>query len=255
MAKELQKWATVFVVAPSEEQSATSLSITVRKPLTIERRREFPIDAAWSVTGTPADCVKAALSIVLQTSPDIVVSGINKGSNAGKNILYSGTIGGAIEATLRGIRSVAFSSYSVTNPSFEKYAPYTSSLVQYALSTDSYSGALLNVNFPCQSVIESLGIQESFAGFKLARQGKEYILENPLFVEAPNKHDDHHGTVFHMGGKFHSDLIEDELSDIHWLRNGYTTCVPIYVEDLTYERFIQCEKNNFEKLFNEKRES
>ncbi len=250
MVKELATWSDVYVVAPSEEQSATSLSITVRNPLSIHRHYDVSCGTAWSVSGTPADCVKTALSILLKNPPDIVVSGINKGSNAGKNVLYSGTIGGAIEASLRGLQAIAFSSYSMSHPSFEAYAPLTSQMIQYALKAPASHGIVLNVNFPCQTnVSHNVRENQVVKGIKLTRQGKEYILEKPKLISAPRKEADHHETTFHMGVQLVDSDINDETTDIYWLKQGYATCVPVFVEDLTHSEYMMNRKKDFESLF------
>src|SRR5689334_3155261 len=94
----LKDYADVTVVAPANEQSAVGLSTTIRHPLHISdvdwgsNSRNI-----WSVSGTPADCVKLALNAILDTKPDLIVSGINRGSNLGRNVLYSGTVSAVIE--------------------------------------------------------------------------------------------------------------------------------------------------------------
>ncbi len=248
LVEHLASWADVYIVAPHEEQSGMSLSITVRNTLMIHRHYDMPGTIAWSVSGTPADCVKTALSILLKEPPHIVVSGINRGSNAGKNVLYSGTVGGAVEAALRGLPAIAFSSYSTTNPSFEKYAPLTLPLVKYVLNSHFDPGVVLNVNFPCPQTILDLGIQTPICGVKLTAQGKEYILEKPQLLSAPRKDEDHHGTEFQMGIQLVGQEINDETTDIYWLRKGYATCVPVFVEDLTHKAYIEKHKNNFDTI-------
>src|ERR1700722_13841399 len=97
--KSLNQIADVVVVAPASEQSAVSLSITIRHPLRIEKI-DWPLHGnakVWSINGTPADCVKLALSVILPHPPQLIVSGINRGNNAGRNVLYSGTVAAVIE--------------------------------------------------------------------------------------------------------------------------------------------------------------
>lgn len=100
----------VYVVAPDRERSATGHSLTLHKPLRVQ---EVDIDAkvkkAWCTTGTPSDSVKLAISVLLKTEPDLVIAGINNGSNMGSEILYSGTVAAAMEGTFSGIRSIAVS--------------------------------------------------------------------------------------------------------------------------------------------------
>lgn len=101
---------TVFVVAPKSERSACSHMITLRRPIQVERRTEHePYGTGFAVDGTPADCVRLAVAALIDTPIDLVVSGINRGANAGVDVFYSGTIAGAREGAILGIPSIAVS--------------------------------------------------------------------------------------------------------------------------------------------------
>src|SRR5262249_28069062 len=118
----LAEVADVVVVAPVSEQSAVSLSITVRHPLRIEKM-EWPWAKeaqVWTINGTPADCVKLALSVILPHPPQLIVSGINRGNNAGRNILYSGTVAAVIEGVMHNIPGIAFSVANYFHPDYAK---------------------------------------------------------------------------------------------------------------------------------------
>lgn len=148
----------VWVVAPKTQCSAMSSRITVCGDLVV-RREEFPVDdvTAYSVSGTPADCVKVALSYLMKEKPDIVFSGINDGYNAGCDIQYSGTVGAAMEALLQGIPAIAFSSekngiYDVVE---EYLVPVTRELMQEPIPANE----IWNVNFPGCKVEEYRGIK------------------------------------------------------------------------------------------------
>ena len=157
MAKELGE---VWVVAPDAQCSAMSQRITVCGELTV-KETQIPVEGvhAYSVSGTPADCVKVALYYLLPEKPDIVFSGINFGYNAGQDILYSGTVGAAVEALSNGIPAIAFSSeangiYDVVH---EYLLSITKDLMERILPLDT----LWNVNFPGCSVAECKGILEN----------------------------------------------------------------------------------------------
>src|SRR4029078_350865 len=106
----VRDFADVVVVAPAAEQSAVGLSTTIRHPLRIERVEWANSDAkVWSVNGTPSDCVKLALNVIMPTYPDLIVSGINRGTNCGRNVLYSGTVAAIIEGLLHDVPGIAFS--------------------------------------------------------------------------------------------------------------------------------------------------
>ena len=172
--KVLSQIADVVVVAPASEQSAVSLSITVRHPLRIEKVNWAwaPEAQAWSVTGTPADSVKLALNMILPQSPQLIVSGINRGSNAGRNILYSGTVAAVIEGVLHGIPGIAFSIADYANPDYEGVEQYIPSMIQYLLKHPLPAGTFLNVNFPKYTGTQMKGI-------RFTKQGLAYWAENP----------------------------------------------------------------------------
>lgn len=214
----LKDKATVTIVAPSSEQSAVGLGITLRNPLRIEKNDRFETDQAWSITGTPADCVKMALSVIMESPPDLVVSGINRGTNAGKNLLYSGTVAGAIEGIMHDIPSIAFSCCDFHNPNYSLTKSYIPLILDYVMKHPLPPGTLLNVNFP----------KETIKGLKLTRQGKEFWIENP--DKRPHPHENH--SYYWLGAKL-CQYEEEEDCDISWLRQGYIAAVPIHVGELT----------------------
>ena len=228
--------ADVIVCAPTVEQSASGLAITIRNPLQISEAHWGEGIKAWSVNGTPADCVKIALHALMDSPPDLVVSGINRGTNAGRNLLYSGTVAGAIEAVLHDIPAIAFSCCDFFNPDYsiaEKHVPL---IVEYILTHPLPQGGLLNVNFP---TLKSGEMQ----GFKLTRQGKEYWAEDP---DARN-HPVEGSTYYWLGGK-HLAFDEHEDSDIVWLKKGYATAVPIQISELTDHPTLQKQRSIFEEM-------
>lgn len=233
----LQSFADVYVVAPLMEQSASSLSITIRAPLRLEAV-EWSNNAphVWGVGGTPADCVKLGLNIVIDEIPDLVVSGINRGCNAGRNLLYSGTVAGAIEGIMHDIPSIAFSCRDFEKPNYSAVESYVPKVVSYVLDHPLPQGTLLNVNFPTKE-------HEAIKGFKLARQGRQF------WVESPNLHDRHleSQSYYWLGSKL-QEFTEEEDSDIYWLSQGYVAAVPVHVRELTDHLHLQNHKSHFEDL-------
>ena len=124
--------ADTVVVAPADDQSATGMSITLRTPISVEKHF-WEKEVVWSVRGTPADTVKMALSVLLERKPDMIVSGINNGSNAGRNILYSGTVSAVIEGTMRDIPGIAFSCHDHKEPDYALATQHIPSMVRYML--------------------------------------------------------------------------------------------------------------------------
>lgn len=122
LCQALSPYAHITVVAPLNEQSAVGLSTTLRQPLRIEKERweNYSPEELWSVTGTPADCVKLALNVIVKKRPNLVVSGINRGANIGRGILYSGTVAAAIESIMQDIPAIAFSCHDYhTEPDYD----------------------------------------------------------------------------------------------------------------------------------------
>lgn len=151
MRKELQKLGEVVVAAPATEQSGVGHSITLLKPLLVgEVHDEDDSFLGWAVEGRPADCVKLALLELLPESPDLVVSGINAGSNAGINVLYSGTVAAAIEAAFFRCTSIAVSlEYSKSQVlDFPRAAEVARPVIEQILANRPPQGALFNVNLP-----------------------------------------------------------------------------------------------------------
>lgn len=232
----LKPIANLTIVAPATEQSAVGLGITLRNPLLLQKIVWPEEESVWSVSGTPADCVKMALKVVLQTKPDLVVSGINRGGNAGRNLFYSGTVAGTIEATLHNIPGVAFSCSNFMEPNYQQAKEYIPKIVEHVLNNPLPSGTILNVNFPDS--------KEDIKGFKFARQGKEYWAEDPDKRTHPAE-----GHSYYWLGCKLSEHVEHEDSDIVWLKQGYATAVPIYVGELTHHHFLKEHKEHFENLF------
>lgn len=235
--KGLARDYNITVIAPATEQSAVGLGITTRQPIRIEQHRWEDSDQIWSVTGTPADCVKLALSAILvDTPPDLIVSGINRGSNAGRNVLYSGTVAGVIEGIMHDVPGIAFSCYDYFDPDYSEGEKYAARIVQHVLNNPLPLGTLLNVTFPEKQF-------HPVKGFKLTRHGKELLVENPDKRQHPAEK--HH--YYWLGFKAHQPL-ETEDSEITWLRRGYCTGSPLHVHELTDESYITSSAAHFDSI-------
>jgi len=170
LARSVSRIAETFVVAPERERSAASHAITLHKPLRVTRVRLADTDLpAWATNGTPADCVVLGVLDLLGTPPDVVVSGINLGANLGMDLLYSGTVSGAVEAVLFGVPAMAISIASFRDihwgPAAEFAASLAQQMVRHGLPPDSF----LNVNVPNLSA-------EALVGVEITRQGtRRYV--------------------------------------------------------------------------------
>lgn len=235
----LKAYADITVVAPSGEQSCVGLSTTIRHPLRIENVNWDSEDKnIWSVSGTPADCIKMGLKVILEKRPDLIVSGINRGGNLGRNILYSGTVGATIEGIMQGIPGIAFSCQDYyTEPDYAYAANHIPSIVQYIAQHPLPEGTLLNVNFPEKR-------HGKFKGFKMTNQGFDLWGENP----DKRAHPSEDLSYYWLGSQLRRGR-EVEDSDDKWINQGYVTAVPVHVGDLTDRVHLEKTKTHFEQLF------
>jgi 5'-nucleotidase len=228
-------FADLCIIAPSQERSGSGVSITWDQPILIQKI-EWKDTDAWAVGGTPADCIKMGERIILEKKPDFIVSGINAGSNAGRNVLHSGTIGACIEGVFRGIPGVAFSCENGEAPNYHVAEKYVLSIIRYVMENPLPLGCFLNVNFPHAA-------KDAVRGFKLTHQGKGRWTENPIFHIESEK-----GPSYWLGGK-PEELTEEEDCDITWLKKGYLTAVPIHVHELTNHIELNKRKQEFQNYF------
>jgi len=148
LAASMKKIGTVTVVAPAEPQSGMSHAMTLGEPLRIREYSRNNRFFGHTVSGTPVDCVKVALSHILERKPDLIVSGINYGSNTAMNTLYSGTVAAALEGVLQGITSLAFSLTTYENADFTYAAKFARTLAREVLSRGLPPDTILSVNIP-----------------------------------------------------------------------------------------------------------
>ena len=184
LAEAAVRYGRVWIIAPDRQCSAMSQRISVFDKMTVTPYAfSVPVEAAWSLGGTPADCVKAALNGVLPVRPDVVLSGVNNGYNAGFDIAYSGTVGAAMEALMQGIPAMAFS--NGYNGHFGTTDVYLPLLLEDLLLTPLSANELWNVNFPGIPLEECQGIltDREIAPMQLYRDNfKRENLEDGTFT-------------------------------------------------------------------------
>jgi 5'-nucleotidase len=214
---ELQKIGTVEVVAPATEQSATGHSVTLNNPIVVQEiYDEKMARIGWAVEGRPADCVKLALRELLGYRPDLIVSGLNAGSNAGINVLYSGTVAAAIEGAFFGITSIACSlEYTKPRPlDFNTGADLARQIVEQIINKKPAPGALFNVNIPSLENGPVLGV-------RVAPQNTS------TYEECFDKRTDPRGrTYFWLGADFTCPNPTPE-TDTAALRDRFITVTPL----------------------------
>ena len=228
LAAGLDGLGEIIIVAPAHEQSAVGHSITIRDPV---RARPWPFRVpsgavkAFSVSGTPADCVKLAIDKLLQRTPAVVVSGINQGPNAAVNVIYSGTVSAATEATILGIPAVAFSFCRWRGGDFEGSARIARKIVKQVLARGLPHGVLLNVNIPDLSY-------EAIRGISITRQAKSKWEES--FSERMDPFDQ---PYYWLSGTF-VNMDSGENTDLAAIENGFVSITPIQ-HDLTAHGAIE----------------
>ncbi len=220
------KIGEVIVVAPDGPQSAQGHSITIEDPIRLTKVNSFKGVTAYQCTGTPVDCVKIAIDKLLSRQPDLMVSGINHGSNASINVLYSGTMSAAVEASIDGMPAIGFSLCDFRwDANFDHCKPYIERLAREALDKKLPYGNLLNVNIPPGEI----------KGVKVCRQAKGRWKE-----DFDRRHDPFGREYFWMTGQF-VDMDHKEDSDEWALNNGYISVVPTMF-DLTAHQQIETVK-------------
>lgn len=218
-----KKFGNVVVVAPDSPQSAMGHAVTISKPLRLEKIDQFNDIESYQCSGTPVDCVKLAVDQILHQKPDIVLSGINHGSNASINVLYSGTMSAAIEGAIEGIPSIGFSLCDYDrHADFSFGIPFIERIIEQALKQKLPEGTLLNVNIPKGDVIK---------GIKICRQANAKWDENFAKRTDPNGR-----TYYWMVGKF-KDFDHGSDTDLNALQANYISIVPTQF-DLTAHHYI-----------------
>lgn len=214
LEEALTELGDVYVVAPESEMSGASHSLTLSRPLRIRQIDE----RHWTVDGTPTDCVTLALNQILAPDirPDICCSGINLGANLGDDATYSGTVAGALEATILGVPGLAFSLVSFRDHDFTESARVARLITERAIRDGLPDGTLLNVNVPKGT---AKGMRITKQGFKSAR---------PVISE----HIDPRGKPYYWIGEERNGFRADGGTDFEAIHEGFVSITPMR-SDLT----------------------
>ncbi|MDJ1479619.1 5'/3'-nucleotidase SurE [Cytophagaceae bacterium YF14B1] len=228
LVETMHQIGEVVVVAPNSPQSGMGHAITIGNTLRLDSSIAFETEGieAYECSGTPADCVKLAKHHVLKNRrPDLVVSGINHGSNSSISVLYSGTMSAAIEAAIEGLPAIGFSlcDYSLT-ADFSHCLEYIKQIALQVLTSGLPSHVALNVNIPSQT-------EGPIKGVKICRQAQAKYTEN-----FEKRTDPHGRPYFWMNGEF-VDLDKGEDTDMWALNNGYISIVPCGFDMTAYHTF------------------
>lgn len=201
------------VVAPDRNRSAVSHALTVRKPL----RATTQANGFIAVDGTPTDCVHLATGGLLDTPPNMVVSGINSGMNMGDDVLYSGTVAAAVEGRFLDYPAVAFSMSSYTPRHYATGGLVAANLLKQLLANPLPAGTVLNVNIPDVPI-------EQLKGMRATRLGRRY--KPGAFVES---HDPRGDKVYWLGPPGRVDN-QEAGTDFHAVNNGFVSITPLHID-------------------------
>ncbi len=232
-----RQFGRVIAIAPEVVQSGMSQAITMYKPLFLKKQHEEPDVEVYSFSGTPVDCVKMAFDYLLtERKVDMVISGINHGSNAAVNVLYSGTMGAAIEGSFYGCPSIGLSlTDHDPDADFSQAVVYARQIVgQVFDGVEAHklpTSLCLNVNFPAGCTIE---------GVRICRQTQGYWREEFYRREDPN-----HRPYFWLTGEFINREPDAEDTDEWALAHGYASIVPVQVDLTDYTALQQLRSISF----------
>lgn len=240
LAQYLSEIADVTVVAPHQEQSAVGHSITMQLPLRISKYMKNGDLFGYAVDGTPADCVKIGIRNIMQQRPDLVVSGINHGSNTAINIIYSGTVSAAREAAIMDVPSIAISvaNHAVQNFDFAGKVAQSIARLVVEKEADLPKGTLLNVNVP--DVPEN-----EINGILLTKQGKS------KWDDIYEERKDPYGRNYYW---LRGDLVEvdkDLDTDQAAVKSKYVSVTPIHFDLTDYATYDKMKSWEIERLFHE----
>ncbi len=217
----VEKIGEVAIVAPDHNWSAAGHAKTMHKPLRVNQVTLPDGTAARTTTGSPSDCVTLALTGILERRPDLVISGINKGSNLGHDLTYSGTVTAAMEAVIAGIPAIAVS-LGAPDGDFGLAAEFSARVAALVLERGLPPNTLLNVNVPN---LPRAGVR----GVQITRLGRQ------IYSDTVVKRQDPYGRDYYwIGGEPPTGLAE-EGTDVWALANGYISITPVHLDMTEYQ--------------------
>ncbi|MDD2446896.1 MAG: 5'/3'-nucleotidase SurE [Tissierellia bacterium] len=228
LAKELEKEHDITIVAPETQKSAQSHAITLHRPLIIKEVKLNGLKSkAYSISGTPADCVRAGIEAIVDDKVDLVMSGINLGLNSGMDILYSGTVSAAVEANIYGIPSIAISAeYMKGIANYNISAKYALKVLEKTASKLLKTNIVLNLNTPYD-------LNDVNKELKLSSIGGPIL--DYYFIE-----DTENGEkALTLKGRKKAELVEG--TDRYFLAKGYATITPLKYDLTNYDLLKSCE--------------
>ncbi|MEA1875649.1 MAG: 5'/3'-nucleotidase SurE [Bacteroidota bacterium] len=219
-----RKFGEVLLVGPMKGQSGMSHAVTLHEPIRLKKISEEPGLRVFACSGTPADCVKIALNQILDVKPDLLLSGINHGSNASVSLFYSGTVAAAVEGCMNSIPSIAFSvdNHSI-DADFRLAVHYIGPVIRAALKNGMPDITCLNINFPDVP-------KEECKGIRVCRQTKGVWKE-----EFEHRVDPQGRDYYWLTGFFSNEEPKETDTDEYLMQQKYAAIVPIKVDVTDYE--------------------
>lgn len=214
--------AEIYAVAPAGHCSGMSSAITCDGPLSLIAHPDYNGAKMFAVTGTPVDCVKLGLHAALPRYPDLMLSGVNHGSNSGNSNIYSGTMGAAMEACMIGIPAIGFSLLShLPDADFSQTGPFIRRIISAVLEQGLPKGVCLNVNMPKECTPKGIKVTACSEG----RWTEEY-----------ESYKSPHGQTFYwLSGVYEDYDPENPAGDNYWLRRQYVTVTPIRPDQTAFD--------------------
>ena len=228
LAEMASRHGEVVVVAPDGPRSAQSSALTINNPVGAKMVKKEERITWWQTTGTPADCVKLAVTMLLDRKPDLILSGINHGSNASVNVIYSGTMGAAMEGAMHDVPSIGYSicDHSM-EVSMEHCMPWFERILERVIEHGLPTDVCLNVNAPVGEV----------KGIRVCRQAQGRWANDFAPDNAPRPQ-----RYFWMVGDFFNTENHDPEADAVAVDNGYIAIVPVQVDMTAYRALDFCKK-------------
>ncbi|MEZ5652312.1 MAG: 5'/3'-nucleotidase SurE [Burkholderiaceae bacterium] len=221
LAQALSEFGKITVVAPERDRSGSSNSLTLDRPLSVRQAAS----GFFYINGTPTDCVHVAMTGMLDSRPDLVVSGINDGANMGDDTIYSGTVAAATEAFMLGVPAIAFSLVERGYRELDSAARVAHRIVAGFIAGPPVPDALLNVNIPALSY-------ERLAGIRTTRLGKRHVAEPVVRSTNPR------GQTVYWIGAAGGARDAGPGTDFHAVEHGWVSVTPLQL-DLTHHEHME----------------
>ena len=230
-----KEFGRVMVVSQNKGESGMSHAITLTEPIYINKVKEEKDLVIYAINGTPVDCVKIAFNQLIDEKPDLLLSGINHGSNASISLIYSGTLGAAREGALQGVPSVGFSLLNHSKDAdFSMVRHFLPSIISQVLENGIQAQSFLNINFPDIA-------QKEVKGIKICRQTKG------VWQEEYDKRINPMGREYYwLTGAFDNFEPEAEDTDEWALKNNYIAIVPVQIDTTSYQELKRIKNWKFD---------